>query len=109
MTCLRLSLLVALVVALPTVGRCGDDTPSAERGRQALLTRHFTPATIPLTAYNNAWKVWDRQAKEPPADYAARFRDRYGLHKTPYPNDGYPMGLRLAPSLLGKALATDCM
>jgi len=102
-------LLIAGFLTLPAAGLCADDNPSAERGRKALLERHFTPATIPLSAYENVWKVWDREAKEPPADYAARFRERYGLHSTPYPNDGYPMGLRLAPALLGKALATDCM
>ncbi|HKI34080.1 MAG TPA: hypothetical protein VKA46_19665 [Gemmataceae bacterium] len=107
---LRLVLTAAVALAaLPAAGPCADDSPSAERGRKALLGRHFTPPTISLAAYENAWKVWDPTAKEPPADYAARFRDRYGLHPAPYPNDGYPMGLRLAPGLLGKALAMDCM
>src|SRR5262249_55169013 len=63
----------------------------------------------PLAAYDSAWKVWDPAATERPADYAARFRERYGLHLAPYPNNDYPMGMRLAPGLLGKALTTDCM
>jgi mono/diheme cytochrome c family protein len=105
----RLALAALALAALPAAAVSGDQEPSAERGGKALLGRHFTPATIPLAAYDNAWKVWDRQAKEPPADYPARFRERYGLHPAPYPNDGYPMGMRLAPALLGKALATDCM
>jgi mono/diheme cytochrome c family protein len=102
--------LAAVVLAsFPAAGRCAEEAPSAERGRKALLERHFTPPTIPLAAYNNAWKVWDPKATEPPADYAARFRERYGLHPAPYPNNDYPMGMRLAQGLLGKALATDCM
>jgi hypothetical protein len=105
----RLVLAAAMLAAFPTAALCADETPSAERGRKALLGRHFTPPTIPLASYQDAWKTWDRTAKEAPADYAARFRERYGLHAAPYPNDGYPMGLRLAPGLLGKALATDCM
>jgi mono/diheme cytochrome c family protein len=106
---LRLVLVATVVAALPGVGWCADEAPSAERGRAALLGRHFTPPTIPLSAYENAWKVWDPTAMEKPADYAAHFRERYGLHPAPYANDGYPMGMRLAPGLLGKALATDCM
>jgi mono/diheme cytochrome c family protein len=109
MTRLRLVVTAAALAALPAAGVCGEEAPSAERGREALLRRHFTPPTIPVYAYENAWKVWDPQAKEPPADYDARFRERYGLHAAPYPNDRYPMGLRLAPGLLGKALTNDCM
>jgi Cytochrome c len=106
---LRLVLVVMALTALPGASLCADDTPSAERGRKALLERHFTPPTIPLGAYENAWKVWDPQAREKPADYSARFRERYGLHSAPYSNNDYPMGLRLAPGLFGKALSTDCM
>jgi hypothetical protein len=101
--------MAAALAMLPAAARCGEEGPSAERGRAALLGRHFTPPTIPIYAYDNAWKVWDRTARQRPADYAARFRERYGLHSAPYPNNGYPMGLRLAPGLLGKALATDCL
>jgi mono/diheme cytochrome c family protein len=106
---LRLVLAAAALAALPTAGPCAEEAPSAERGRKALLGRHFTPPSIPLAAYENAWTVWDPGAKEPPADYAAKFRERYGLHPAPYPNDGYPMGLRLAPGLFGKGLANDCL
>ncbi len=109
MTRLRLVLALAALTALSPLGPCAEDSPSAERGRKALLERHFTPPTIPLAAYENAWRVWDPRATAKPADYPARFRERYGLHAAPYPNDGYPMGLRLAPGLFGKALATDCM
>ena len=47
---------------------------------------------------------------EKPADYDAAFRDRYGLHPAPYPNDGLPMGLREArPACSARASAIDCM
>jgi mono/diheme cytochrome c family protein len=106
---LRLILGAMALATFPALALSAEEAPSAERGRQALLGRHFTAPTIPIAAYDNAWKVWDPSAKEKPADYAARFRERYGLHEAPYPNDGYPMGIRLAPGLLGKALANDCM
>jgi len=83
---------------------------AVERGKRALEGRHFTPPTIPLDVYENLWKLWGTGAKEPPADYQTAVREHYGLHTTPYPNNGYPMGLRLAPGLFGrKMLATDCM
>jgi mono/diheme cytochrome c family protein len=81
----------------------------AQRGRNTLLTHNYSPATISLSAYDNVWKEWGVKAK--PDDFARRFRDRYGLHEAPYPNNGYPMGLQLAnrPLGLGKALAVDCL
>ncbi len=105
----RLVLAAAALAVLPSAGVCAEGAPSAERGHKALLERNFTPPTIPIAAYEGAWKVWDPAAKEPPADYAARFRKRYGLHPAPYPNDDYPMGLRPARGLFGKALANDCL
>ena len=52
---LRLVLAAAALAALPTAGPCAEEAPSAERGRKALLGRHFTPPSIPLAAYENAW------------------------------------------------------
>src|ERR671932_2563229 len=99
---------LATLAALSPWARAAEPGP-AERGARALLGRHFTPPTIPLSAYENAWRIWDDRAKEPPANYANAFRERYGLHPAPYPNDGYPMGMRLAPGLFGQALALDCL
>lgn len=79
----------------------------AERGHKALTTTAFIPAFWKTPAYGNAWKQWG--VKEKPADYDAAFRDRYGLHPAPYPNDGLPMGLRKSPALLGQGLGADCM
>ncbi len=82
--------------------------PDAERGRKALLGRSFTTPMFSLKAYANAWKQWG--LKEKPADYERLFRARYGLHKAPYPNGGYPMGLRESTVLLiGKGVASDCL
>src|SRR5262249_11895555 len=30
-------------------------------------------------------------------------------HEAPYPNNGLPMGLHVAPGLLGKGIGTDCL
>src|SRR5262245_17785458 len=107
-----------LVVAVSVAGLLllglsvrSDETtaPDPARGEKALLGRNFTPPGLSLQAYQNAWKVWGEELKEQPADYARRFRDRYGLHEAPYPNNGYPMGIREANGLLGKALANDCL
>jgi hypothetical protein len=85
------------------------DPAAAERGKQALLRRAFNPPTIPLAAYENAWRFWGGDLKEKPTDYARVFSEHYGLHQAPYPNGGYPMGLREASGLLGKMLTNDCM
>jgi mono/diheme cytochrome c family protein len=82
---------------------------AAQRGERALLERHFVPPTISLRAYRNVWRQWGDGATEPPANFDEQFRQRYGLHLAPYPNGKYPMGLREANGLLGKALAVDCM
>ena len=85
--------------------------PSAERGQKALLEKSFDPASMTFLAYDNAWKEWGLKEKPAPADYARLFRERYGLHPAPYPNNGYPMGLREAPLPfgLGKGLGHDCL
>ncbi len=85
----------------------GDKTP-AERGREALLGRSFTPPVASRKGFDDLWKVWG--LKEKPADYDAAVRARYGLHPAPYENNGLPMGLREAKTLLGgKGLTIDCM
>jgi mono/diheme cytochrome c family protein len=96
-------------LALPLLAR-GAEPSAAERGETALLTRHFTPPTFSLSAYQDVWKLWDNAPKTKPADYDAAFRTYYGMHAAPYPNHGYPMGFREAPGFFGrKALASDCM
>jgi mono/diheme cytochrome c family protein len=98
-----------LFVPLSTL-RAEDATTPVQRGKDALLGRHFTMPTMSLDGYQTAWRIWDPAAKEAPLRYAEAFRERYGLHPAPYPNHDYPMGLRLASSFFGhKALATDCL
>jgi mono/diheme cytochrome c family protein len=84
-----------------------DPPTAAERGYQALTTQSFTPAIWSVKSYDEAWKVWG--VKEKPESYDRAFREHYGLHPAPYPNDGLPMGLRYGKGLLGKGLASDCM
>lgn len=84
------------------------DPEAADRGKKALASTAFIPSFWPRPAYDLAWKQWGVAAK--PKEYEAAFRERYGLHPAPYPNDGLPMGLRLAPYLpLTRGLGIDCM
>jgi hypothetical protein len=98
-------LLVGLVVHV--LAESADEPTPAERGRIALLTRCFNPTIWSTNAYNNAWRQWDLSQR--PVNYEEAFRERYGLPEAPYPNDGYPMGLRHSGGLLGKGLSTDCL
>jgi hypothetical protein len=107
--CLAAGLWIAGLVPLAAAGdKSAEDTP-AERGKKALLGRHFNTPTIRLSAYENVWKHWDQGLKTKPAEYSSAIRERYGLHEAPYPNVGYPMGIREAKGLLGKMLTTDCL
>lgn len=87
----------------------GNEPSPADRGRQALLERPFTPAAWNLSAYDNLWKVWGPSFKEAPPDHDRLVRERYGLHDTPYPNGRLPMGLREGKNFLGKGLTSDCL
>jgi mono/diheme cytochrome c family protein len=87
----------------------GAEPSAAERGKKALLERAFNPVIWPASAYENVWRQWTPTPGEKPADFAAAFRDRYGLHQAPFPNGEYPMGLRLTRGLLGSGLTSDCM
>jgi mono/diheme cytochrome c family protein len=88
---------------------CWAVEPSAERGREALLGKCYIPASFTRTACEQAWRQWG--LKERPADYDRLFRERYGLHDAPYPNNGLPMGLRVADRAfgLGKGIGQDCL
>ncbi len=100
--------LLLVAVALAPVAGAGPAAPSsAERGKAALEGTAFIPAFWPTAAYDNAWKGWG--VTEKPADYAAAFRARYGLHPAPYPNGDLPMGLRKAGLLFGTGIGIDCM
>jgi mono/diheme cytochrome c family protein len=86
-----------------------EDRSAVERGKRVLQERSFMPGNIPVGAYDEVWRIWDPAAKDPPADFDALLRERYGMHIPPYPNGRYPMGLREETGLFGKVVATDCL
>lgn len=83
--------------------------PLEAKGRVALLTRDYNPATWKPTAYDDAWRHWKLGLKQPPKEYARAFMARYGLHPAPYDNGRYPMGIREGTTFLGKGLTVDCL
>jgi mono/diheme cytochrome c family protein len=99
--------LLAVALLAPLSPLFAAEPSPAERGKAALESTAFIKAFWPKPAYDSAWKTWGLKAK--PDDYPAAFRARYGLHPAPYPNDGYPMGLRKASMLLGTGIGIDCM
>jgi mono/diheme cytochrome c family protein len=104
---LGLVVLCGLAAAVPAAEKQAT-TPSAKRGKEALLGRTFAPPMVTLKGYDRLWKTWG--LKEKPKDYDRAIRERYGLHVAPYDNKGVPMGLRPASHLLiGKGYAPDCM
>ncbi|HEY1859689.1 MAG TPA: hypothetical protein VGG61_05010, partial [Gemmataceae bacterium] len=105
----RWELAIVLVLTVIPGVRAAEELTPAQRGERALLGRSFLHGTIPISAYENVWRVWSDDAKAAPSDYAGAFGERYGLHPAPYPNGRYPMGLREVKGLLGKGLSTDCM
>jgi mono/diheme cytochrome c family protein len=100
---------VYLGFTLGTLPAQGTEPTAAERGKKALLERAFSPVTWPTSAYEQVWRQWPRVSGEKPANFAAIFQDRYGLPPAPYPNNEYPMGLRLTRGLFGSGLTSDCM
>jgi hypothetical protein len=84
---------------------------AADLGRKALLTRTYTPPTMALEAYQNAWRHWGLKSKPDAKEYHQLFRERYGLHPAPYANHQLPMGLRRGSAILTKrqALTVDCL
>ncbi|HEY7423634.1 MAG TPA: hypothetical protein VH682_05260 [Gemmataceae bacterium] len=110
----RASLLwVMMAVIVPVVPLRAADTGAAERGEKALLTKSYAPPTMTRRAYEEVWKQWGLKEKPAVADYDRLYRERYGLHQAPFPNDGLPMGLRPAPLPLllgfGKGIGMDCL
>ena len=96
---------------LCVAGLLAAEPNAVERGRKALLERHYNPPTISWKGFNNLWKEWGLAAKPSTAEFDRLTRERYGLHDAPYPNNGLPMGLREAslPFGFGKGIALDCL
>ena len=74
--CLVVGMVVASVAWSATRPRAAQ-SEAARRGEQALLGRAFTPPFWTRPAYDRAWRQWEGDLKSPPADYAAKFRQRY--------------------------------
>jgi hypothetical protein len=87
------------------------ESPSAERGKQALLGRSFVPPSVSAKGYESLWKQWGLSHKPSAEDFDRLVRERYGLHAAPYANGRYPMGLKEAelPFGLGKGVSVDCL
>ncbi len=101
---------LALLFAWTAVSPAPGAESVAERGKKALLGKIFSPPTMTMSAYENAWRHWGLERKPAAADYDRFFRERYGLHPAPYANDNLPMGVRQGSLLLGgKGLTNDCL
>lgn len=105
----RWSVFTLVVLCLSAVSASDPAlTPSAERGYELLTTKAYVPAIWSRSAVDKAWQQW--KLSEKPANFVEQFRERYGLHPAPYPNDGLPMGLRSTSVLgVGKGVTSDCM
>ncbi|MGF1580920.1 MAG: hypothetical protein ACFCD0_16270 [Gemmataceae bacterium] len=104
--------LVLCVVASPAVSAdegLSFDAQAAKRGHESLTKRALIPALWSQSAYDNAWKYWTPKPKSKPKNYDRAFMEYYGLHPTPYPNGGFPMGLRQGKGFLSKGVSSDCM
>jgi hypothetical protein len=101
---------VCLVTAIVSAGLARAAEPTAaERGRHALVTRSFNAPLWRIEAYDNSWRNWGPEWKEPPRNYLQAFMDHYGLHPAPYENGRYPMGLRESTFLFKRGLGSDCL
>jgi mono/diheme cytochrome c family protein len=104
----RRTLLIAALFAMAILYAGAAEESAISRGRKHLLEDNYIPAIWSRDAYDEAWKRWEG-VKTKPADYAAAFRQAYGLHPPTYPNGDLPMGLRDGPRLLGKGVSIDCL
>jgi len=101
---------VSLLAIVPFGSRltAGDkEKTPAERGWSALSEKTLNPGLWSPRAFDNLWKTWG--LKEKPADYDQAVRQRYGLHIAPFANQGLPLGLQLAPKLVGKGIINNCL
>jgi mono/diheme cytochrome c family protein len=94
--------------------RSAIDQAAVERGRKAMTQEGFLKAEWSEAAYVRARTLWAEPSPDPdqdPAGYARAFERHYGLHPAPFPNDGYPLGLRRGIGREGKksGLQIDCM
>src|SRR5436309_9386890 len=98
----------ALILVLVAASLSAAEPTAAERGRKALTETAFIPAFWTNRVVQDAWKSWPG-VTERPANYAAAFREHYGLHEAPYRDGPLPMGLRKAKRLFNDGIGADCM
>ena len=55
--------LAVVGVALVAGHAAAAEKSAAERGKEALETRCFTPATFPAAAYDKLWEAWGVKSK----------------------------------------------
>lgn len=84
------------------------ETP-AERGKRAFETRSFNPPVWREEAWNRLWQQWGEGLTEKPADFDQRVLERYGLHPSPFSNDGLPMGVRKGKLAVMTGMSVDCL
>ncbi len=101
-------LLAAFALAAFACSATATEPTAPERGYKALTGTAFSPGFWTEKSFPDLWKTWDG-VKSKPADFDAQVRERYGLHAAPYPNDGFPMGLRKAQLLFAPGIGNDCM
>ncbi|MFO0907276.1 MAG: c-type cytochrome [Isosphaeraceae bacterium] len=109
---------LASILGIGQAARAADGATTAtevtERGRIALTLHGYLRPAWSDDAYKKARRFWGPGAPDPdtePERYAAAFRERYGLHPAPYPNDGLPMGLRkgVLPDGTRRGIQVDCL
>lgn len=103
---LTLALVAAAGLALCLAAVAEEQSPAA-RGREALFRHPFNPPLWSRKAYETVWQRWGLAEK--PADFPAAFRERYGLHPSPEPNEELPLGLTEVRGLLGKGVGITCL
>jgi mono/diheme cytochrome c family protein len=101
------AILFAILLFTATLTAGDKERTPAERGWLALSEKTMNPGLWSPTAYDNLWKLWG--IKEKPAEYDQAVRQRYGLQTAPFDNHGLPLGLQLAPMLLGKGIVNNCL
>jgi hypothetical protein len=103
----RFVALATLLFLVPSLNAGEKEKTPAERGWIALSEKTLNPGLWSPQTFDNLWKQWG--LKEKPADYERLVRARYGLHAAPFDNHGLPLGLQIAPRLLGKGIINNCL
>jgi hypothetical protein len=100
--------LFAVLIASPETEAGSLSAPSAQRGLK-LVGSPLNPPFWSPRAYEEAWRQWGLASK--PDDYAGKFRERYGLNKTPFDDVGLPAGFNWTKGLLGlgRGLGNNCL